>query len=198
MHGQRRRGGERGRPSTKEWFASASAGLQFGDYVTDEPSNSIWDFDAAFAMRATLEREIAPQLGVGVMFSYARQPLTYQSITRPSAGCDLCAADATVSLYGAYFRYGGGAGFHQLFEGAVGATRFGNFTDRAGQTLPPTSNTDFSFGVGAGVGYGFSGDWEVFVMQDAIYAIHERGSALQGGDRVARTLMSRLGLRVGF
>lgn len=198
--GQRRRGGGRGGggPSSREWFASASAGLQFGDYVTDESSNSIWDFDASFATRATIEREIAPGLGVGLMFSYARQPLTYQTITPSTTACRVCAADATVSSYGAYLRYGGGPGFHQLFEGFLGATRFGNFTDRSGQTLPPVSNTDISFGIGAGFGYGFGQDWEMFVMQDAINAIHERGSALQGGDRVARTLMTRLGIRVGF
>ena len=187
----RRAGGE------PRWFASAGAGFQWGDYVTDPGSGSTWDFDAGFTLRGTVEREVASRVALGIAFNYARLPLTYAS-SGAAGSCQACAADATVTSYGGLVRIGGGPAFHQVVEVFIGALRYGNFEQASPrQALPPTSNTDFAFGAGYGFGYSLASDWQVVLMQDALYSMHERSTVPQGG-RVARQYTTRLGLRVGF
>lgn len=184
---------------TPVWSASIGSGFQWGDYVVDQESASTWDFDAGFALRGTVEREVASRVAVGVAFTYARLPLTYASLGTGTTCAAQCAADATLTSYGGLVRIGGGPGFHQVIELFMGAVRYGNF-ERASprETLPPESNTDFAFGAGYGFGYSLASDWQVVLMQDATYAMHERSTLPQGGGRVARNYMTRLGLRVGF
>jgi hypothetical protein len=181
------------------WFASAGAGMQWGAYIVDDRSQSIWDFDAGFSLRGGIEREVAPRFTLGLAFNYARLPLNLRSTAQATTGCRSCAADATISSYGASMRYGGGLGFHQVIEGFVGAMRYGNFTPAAGgQGLAVTPNTDFAFGGGYGFAYGIAPDWQVQLIQDGLYAIHERSTLGLGGGRIVRHFNSRLAVRVGF
>jgi hypothetical protein len=180
------------------WFASISSGFQLGEYIVDDASSSIWDFDAGFMLRGTIEREVARHVYAGVAFTYARLPLTYSS-TAFSSPCSRCAADGTISSYGALVRVGGGPGFHQILELFIGALRYGNFEQKTPRgTLPPSSNTDFAFGAGYGFGYTLSRDWSVQLVQDATNALHERSTSQQAGGRLARHFATRLGVRVGF
>lgn len=185
-------GGERA------WFASASAGIQFGPLVLDDASSSRWDIDAAFSWRATVERAVSPGVTAGLAFSHARLPMTYVS-TAASSSCARCAADVTVSSYGGIVRVGPGSarGFHQVLEVFVGALRYGNFEQVSPRgRLAPASNTDFAFGAGYGFAYAIGNDYAVQLVQDAVNALHERST--QGGGRLARHLSTRLGVRVGF
>jgi hypothetical protein len=180
------------------WFASISTGFQLGEYIVDDASSSIWDFDAGFMLRSTIEREVARHVYAGLAFNYARLPLTYTS-TGGSGSCARCAADGTISSYGALVRLGGGPGFHQILELFIGALRYGNFEQQTPRgTLPPSSNTDFAFGAGYGFGYTLSRDWSVQLVQDATNALHERSTSQQAGGRLARHFATRLGVRVGF
>ena len=189
------RGPSRG---ASKWYASLGSGLAWGDYIVDDASNSTWDFDAGFALRGTLEREVATRVGVGLAFSYARLPLTYNSLGA-SSQCAPCAADATVSSYGGVIRMGGGPGFHQVIEVFVGALRYGNFEQHEPRgALAPKANTDFAFGAGYGFGYSLANDWQIVLVQDATNSLHERSTLPQGGGRVARHFTTRLGLRIGF
>ena len=202
---QRRRPGE-GRPreapqgaTTPRWFASAGPGMQWGPYIVDDASQSIWDFNAGFSLRGSIEREVAPLLAVGLAFNYARLPLDFERTAQVITGCRVCAADATVSSYGAVMRYGGGQGFHQVIEGFVGALRYGNFTLAAGgEGDPVITNTDFAFGGGFGFAYGIAPDWQVQLIQDGLYAVHERSTLGLGGGRIVRHFNTRLALRIGF
>lgn len=179
------------------WFVTAGTGVQWSGYLVDDASNSAWDFDAGFGLRAAVERQFSPQVAAGVAFNRARLPLTYTSFA--GGPCGRCAADATIASYGATARLGGGPGFHQVLELFVGAQRYGNFTQtQGGASLPPTSNTDFAFGAGVGFGYSVARDWQVLLIQDALNAIHERSTQAQAGGRVSRHFMTRLALRVGF
>lgn len=182
------------------WFASGGVGLNWGQvYIVDQATTSAWDFDAGFLLRGTIEREVAPRLAVGLAFSYSRLPLTYNALGATTGPCVRCAADATVSSWGALVRHGGGPGIHRIIEVFAGAIRYGNFTEAAtGTTLAPSSNTDFAFGAGYGFGVSISQDWQVTLVQDAAYAIHERSTLSQAGGRVSRHYSTRLGLRVGF
>jgi hypothetical protein len=182
-------------PDAPRWFATAGTGIQWGPYVVDDASTSAWDFDAAFSLRGSLEREVARYLAVGVTFNYARLPVTFNDFSG-SRSCVQCPGDATISSYGATVRYGGGAGFHQVIEGFLGALRYGNFALRDKDVS--IANTDFALGAGYGFGYTIARDWQVQFIQDGLYAVHERSTAGQGGGRFARHFNSRLSLRVGF
>ncbi|MBK8251011.1 MAG: hypothetical protein IPK85_26985 [Gemmatimonadetes bacterium] len=177
------------------WFATAGPGIHWGPYVVDDATGSTWDLDAAFSLRGSLEREVARFLAVGVAFNYARLPLNFNTFGGTS-GCSRCAADATISSYGATVRYGGGPGFHQVIEGFLGALRYGNFAVTGREV--DISNTDFAFGAGYGFGYTIAPDWQLQFVQDGLYAVHERSTSGQGGGRFARHFNSRLSLRVGF
>ena len=181
------------------WFASAWTGVQWGRlHVTDDASNSRWDFDAAFTMRGTLEREIRPRLALGVAWSQSRPPLTYQSLT--AGACGACAADATMTSYGLTVRYGGGRRFYQLYEAFVGVMNFRNFerVSPRGPLEPRRGSTDPALGLGVGVGYAIAEDWHVVLIQDNVTVMHERSVQPFAGGRFARSYATRLGLRVGF
>ena len=180
------------------WFGSAWGGFQFGGFVPDDASAATWDFDTNWQIRGTLEREVASRVAVGVAFSYARLPLTYASPSGSS--CSRCAADATVTTYGALARFGGGPGFHQVAEVFIGALRYDRFEQVSPRVeLPPSSgNTDFAFGLGYGFGYSLAEDWQVVLVQEYLNSLHERSTQVTGGGRLTQHYTTRLGLRIGF
>ncbi len=186
--------------TTPKWFASVGSGLQWGVYIVDDASGGTWDFDAGFAWRGTVERMVTDRMAVGVAFNYSRLPLTWSAIGNVPTSCTRCAADGTVTSYGAHLRYGGGPqAFHQVIEGFVGALRYGNFTRTDdGTPLEPSSNTDLAFGAGYGFGFTISRDWQLQLIQDALYSVHERSTQTLAGGRITRLYTTRLALRVGF
>lgn len=182
-----------------KWFATIGTGIQWGVFLVDDRSATSWDFDGGFALRGTLEREVAPQFSVGAGFNYARLPLTITTFPGAQVGCGRCAADATVTSYGATMRYatGRGGSFRQVVEGFAGALRYGNFSDTQGTNLG-IANTDFAFGAGYGFGFQLAPDWHLQLVQDGLYSVHERSELGQGGGRIVQHYTTRLTLRVGF
>lgn len=200
--GAQNRGGDSGGADrTPVWWGSVWGGFHFGDFIVDAPTSSDWDFDAGLILRATFERDVASQLALGISAAQSRLPLSYRSDPGGGGGCPArCNADATISSLAAFVRYGGGRGFHQVYELAAGATHYSNFRRTADEAPlePRSGNTDFSIAVGGGIGYGLSRDWQVVLIQDAQYGIHERPPDGVGGSRITRTYVTRLGLRVGW
>jgi hypothetical protein len=179
------------------WWGSLWTGIQIGDFIDDAPTSANWDFDGGLMFRLTLEREIVPRVSVGVAVNHARLPLSYTSV---ASGCTRCNADADVTSYGGIVRYGGGTGFHQVYEVTIGVTRYGNFERSSPKTpLPPSGgNTDFAFGAGAGFGYTLSRDWQINLIQDVQYGFHERPPEGAGGSRITRGYVTRIGMRIGW
>ncbi|MGQ0766336.1 MAG: hypothetical protein ACT4OZ_11795 [Gemmatimonadota bacterium] len=198
--GAQGRGGDSpGAERNSVWWGSVWGGFHFGDFIVDAPSSSEWDFDAGLNLRVSVERDLATPIAVGISAAQSRLPLSYTSGS--GGGCPTrCNADATISSFAAFVRYGGGRGFHQVYEFAVGATHYTNFRRTADDTRlePRNGNTDFSIAVGGGFGYGLSRDWQLVLIQDAQYGIHERPPDVVGGSRITRTYVTRLGLRVGW
>ncbi|MBC7897574.1 MAG: hypothetical protein H7066_19295 [Cytophagaceae bacterium] len=196
--GAQERGGVFPGVRTPVWFVSAGTGFQVSDYIVDDASASTWDFDAGFMLRGSIEREIRQGVAVGLVFNYARLPMLYSS-TAAGTTCTRCAADGTISSYGATVRLGGGPGLHQIVDLFLGAMRYGNFEQKSPRaTLSPSSNTDLAFGAGYGFGYSLSNDWALTFVQDAVYALHERSTSPQAGGRLARHFTTRIGVRVGL
>lgn len=196
--GAQERGGVFSGSRTPVWFASIGTGFLIPDIIDDDASSSTWDFDAGFTLRGTIEREVARGVALGVVFNYARLPMIYSS-TATTSTCTRCFGEGTISNYGAIARIGGGPGLHQIIDLFIGAIRYGNFEQKSPRTtLPPSSNTDFAFGAGYGLGYSLSTDWALTFVQDGLYAFHERSESPQAGSRLARHFNTRLGVRVGF
>lgn len=198
--GQDRRGPRRmGGFGGPEWWGSAWAGYQWSNPVGDPTTKSVWDFDSNWSMRLTAEREVAPRTTMGLVFNYARLPLTIaggQSATSCRTGC---LAEATMASYGLMARSGGGPGLHLVYEGFAGALRYSNFTLTRG-TAPEYAgmkNTDFTWSFGTGLGYGIGRDFELSAMFDYGTSVHEKSSDLFQ-QRTTRHYTTRVGLRVGL
>lgn len=184
------------------WFSTLGVGLHFGAFIVDDGSDATWDFDAGVAWRGTLERNVVSDISVGIAWQYARLPLSYRSLSQSGTCAVACAADATVGFLGLVGRSGGGGlGFQRLIEVSVGALRYGSFqgtTAGVGRLAPESGNTDFAMGFGGGFGYGITPDWQVMLVQDALYSIHERSLSPMGAGRITQHYSTRLGVRIGW
>ncbi len=193
------------------WGSLGIGFLQYGSYVRDGATQTVWDFGNGLQYRGALEKGIGRESSIGIAATYSRLPLTLYSTSTtavPSVGgtpipsfanCrDGCDAHATVSSLAATFHAGGGPGIHQVIEGSVGAVRYANFTrdGASGSTTFPT-NTDASLTVGYGVGYTMNRTVRFSLVQDASAILHER-TGLRGGERaLAQVYTTRLSVRVG-
>lgn len=188
------------REARHDWWFTGGMGVQVFGLVADPATASTWDFDAGVAYRLTVERQLSRQTAVGFAYSTSRTPLTYASTT--IASCAQCNAKAAVSSYGGFVRFAQGntRGLHQVFELLVGAVRFENFVrdDPKTDLQPGVANMDLAFGASYGLAYTAASDWQFFLMQDALNALHERPLESQGGGRLIRGYTTRIGARVGW
>ena len=109
------RGGDFGR-NEPNWWGSFAMGYQWSNAVSDPKTDALWNFDANWSMRASVEREVAPRTAVGLVWKYSRMPLSIRSVA-PSGVCRPCDAEATIASYGVTVRSGGGRGLHLVYEG---------------------------------------------------------------------------------
>lgn len=185
-----------------KWWMSLWGGYQWSDRVSDPGSESDWLFDQSWSTRLTAEREVVPGVSAGVAFNWTRMPLRLRS-TAPGGGCTGCEGEATIASYGLMLRSGAARArsFHLVSEGFLGAMRFTSFevegssptATRAGEI----ADTDFTYALGVGFGYGFTRDWQGIALFETANSIHER--APEGfAQRNARHYTTRVGLRVGF
>ena len=179
------------------WWASASGGYQWSNIVNDPQTKSVWNFDANWTVRGTLERVVAPQTTIGVAWTYARMPVGVQGVS--GGVCQPCLGDATISTYGLALRSGGGPALHLLYEGFIGATQYGHFSlEGAGATSFSTvKNTDFTWAFGGGFGYSMARDFALEVMYDYANSVHEKSGDLFQR-RTTRHYSLRTGVRVGL
>jgi len=167
--------------------------------VNDPGTSSVWRYDSNWALRLTAEREVAPNTAVGLVFNHARLPLAVVG-TNAAAGCNLGSrAEGTIASYGVMVRSGGGPAFHFAYEGFLGAMQFSNFTidGNSGTVTNETKNVDFAWGIGTGVGYSMSRDFQLLLLIEYATNVHERGEDIFQR-RTAQHYTTRLGVRVGL
>ena len=189
------------------FWVGASVGYLQLQGLADSQSNSIWNFSGALQYIASLEYSIGRGASVGVTGAYSRMPLVYESldgspifsvtqsetlVTRADAHADVTSLMATV-------HFGGGEGFHAVFDAALGATRFSAFrSDRGSVTLRPASDLDPAFTIASGVGYSTSPRTEFTLVQEYGNVFHQRGTLPNNVRTNAQQLTTRLGVRLGL
>jgi hypothetical protein len=183
-----------------------------GQGVNDGATQSAWDFGqrTSWQYRASLEKAIQNQSSIGIVATFVNVPFTYRSpaqcvncATGGTVGgvtCGSCAAHLDMVGLAAQFHAGGGAGFHQVLDAALGATAYRNLKrDEDGALLAPDKgNTDWSFDIGYGFGYGLSSSTEITLTQDYGLVLHESTGLPSGTSNTNTLRLTRLGIRFGF
>jgi hypothetical protein len=200
--GAQGRGGGRGYGSfgpEPTWWGDVSAGFQWSNLVGDPGTKSIWDFDANWALRLTLERRIAPRTTIGLGYTYARLPLLVRGNSTAAACRFPCPGDATIARYGVVAHAGGGPGLHLVYEGFLGAAQYSNFTvgGDGSALFADVKNTDLAWSISTGAGYGLANDLSLQAMFDYGSSLHEKASDLFQR-RTTQHYSIRFGLRVGL
>lgn len=182
----------------RAWTAGTIGLLQMGT-VHDGSTTSTWNFGDAVQWRLTLEKPLQGSSAIGVAATFARVPLTFESLA--SGGCGTCDADASVTQVMAMFHSGGGSiGFHQVIELSLGTTIFSSFRERdTGTRLPPDDpDFDFAFTLGYGFGYALSPNLQVQLVQDFGTSLHQH-TGLTGGESTTLPMyVTRIGVRYGL
>lgn len=176
------------------------AGIFNGNGINDGRTGSRWDFGqgTSWQYRASLEKAIQNQTAVGLTATYANIPITYSSTTVSPVSCLQCDASLDMVSLSLSFHAGGGTGFHQVLEGAAGATHFRNLKrDGGGELAPVEGNTDFSLTFGYGFGYSFNPAAKVYLVQDYGLVLHERDGLSNSDSNTLTTRQTRVGFRFG-
>ena len=191
------------------WWLSGGIGAFNGQGVNDGATQSVWDFGqkTSWQYRASLEKSIQNQSSIGIVGTFVHVPFTYSSATTGAGGgvvggvgCGSCAAHLDMMSLAAQFHSGGGVGFHQVLEASLGATAYRNLKrDSDGAALAPSNgNTDWSFDLGYGFGYGLSPNSEITLVQDYDLVLHESTGLPSGVSNTNTVRTIRLALRYGF
>lgn len=178
-------------------WISVGIGAFSANSVSDGGSQTTWDFGSATSpqYRASLEKAFSNGMSVGLAGTYVKAPLRHVTF----AGL---ARDAEVNVYslGLNFEAGSGSGFHQVYGGSIGMTRYDGFEATSdGAELPPTEAVNAISGTFSyGFGYAFSPRTSVVGVYDIGLVYHSREglSSDQRNTLVPRTF--RIGLRQGF
>jgi len=182
------------------YWVGLSYGYVSGTTMSDNATATVWQFGYTSQLRASIEKTVGSGMTLGASAGFSTAPLTYYSNSATLACGSPCQANADVSQFMAFFRGGGGPGFHALYSLEAGLTEFSKFRTRDDDAvLPPSSASyDFSFGFGGGVGYGFSATSEVFISQQWDLVLHHQDTALGTNTNAPRLSTFRGGFRVGF
>ena len=184
-------------------WASAGVGYAQMSAVSDGRTNADWGFGDGLQYRASLEYALGGGMGVGLVGSFARLPMTYAQGTVPD-GVGPLPAPGTYDAHGdvrslhAGFHSGGRLGFHQVIQVGVGVTSFANFRrDDTDAQIGPSSDTDFSFSLGYGFGYSLGARMSIYVVQDLSSNIHQKDGLPNDARRMTTQYTTRAGLRMG-
>jgi hypothetical protein len=190
---------------------SGGVGAFNGQGVNDGSTQTTWDFGqkTSWQYRGTIEKAIQNQSSIGIVGTYVHVPITYSYNSQyVPFGCAACSSGGPAQIpahldmmsLAAMFHAGGGVGFHQVLELAIGATAYRNLKrDTDGSPLPPTGgNIDGSFALGYGFGYGLSSNSEVTLTQDYGLVLHENKGLASGTSNTNTIRSTRIAFRYGF
>jgi hypothetical protein len=180
------------------YWVGLSYGYVSGTTISDQSTAATWEFGYTSQLQATIEKTVQRGWTIGASAGFATAPLTYVTNSFSSVCAGTCAARADVAQYMAFVRGGGGVGFHGLYALEAGMTEFSKFrtTEDGASLAPTTAKYDLSFGLGAGLGYGFSPVTDAYIQESTDLVLHPQGNG--AANSAPRMWTFRAGFRVGF
>ena len=176
-------------------WAGASVGITQGFTVLDGTTGSTWDFGSGIAFAGRVEHPTGSgAFAVGGQASFARLPVAYSS---SSFSGD---AKADIMELMALLRYGGGYGFHPVYELSGGVMRFSNFRSTGTSSVSISTNSDYDpkFSLGYGFGFGLSSNASLEVVQELGTILHQRTGLSASQSNYPRIYVTRLGGKIAF
>ncbi|HKP15879.1 MAG TPA: hypothetical protein VJT85_07440 [Gemmatimonadaceae bacterium] len=194
-HAQIIRGGRFGLRDPQYWV-SGTVGWQQGWTVFDGVTSSRWEVGDTQAYGGSIERMVANSVTVGVRANTAAPTVRYLSASSP----DLRVADTRVTQALGIVHVSAGRDFRSVFELGLGATFYSPFRERDTDSPlgPAKTDTDFTFNFVYGLGYSFSRNFHVDVVQDLGTSLHQKTGLTEGEDTSASIRGTRLVARYGF
>jgi len=177
-------------------WASAGVGLQQGWTVFDGSTGTRWEIGDSQTYFLGVDHAVAGGVSVGVRAGTASTSLRYLN-----RGTGIATdADGRVSQALGVVHITSGRPLHSVIELGAGATFYSSFKERGtGARLAPNStDTDFTFVLGYGIGYAFSRNFQLDVVQDLATALHQKTGLQAGDDSSARISVTRLVARVAL
>jgi hypothetical protein len=175
-------------------WGSAGVGLQQGWTVFDGSTGTRWDVGDSQTWFAGVEHALSGGVTVGVRASTAGTSLRY--LVRGTG--IVTDADARVSQALGVLHITSGRPLHSVIELGAGATFYSGFKEQGTGTelAPRSTDTDFTFVLGYGIGYAFSRTFQLDVVQDLATALHQKTGLEAGDNSSARISVTRLVARV--
>jgi hypothetical protein len=176
-------------------WAGASLGITQGFGLRDGSTGSTWQFGSGLEFAGRFEHPTGSgAFAFGVQGSFARLPLAYSSSTVSGE------AKADVKQLMAVLRYGGGYGFHPVYELAAGVIGFSNFRTTGATPVVISSSADYDpkFSLGYGFGFGLSSRSSVEIVQELGTILHQRTGLSASESNYPRVYVTRLGGKIAF
>ena len=177
-------------------WVSATYGWQEGWTVFDGRTGSRWDLGDTQLYGGSIERVVSSGVTVGVR-AHTSQPSVRYIGTGASTATE---ADMRVTHALGVVHVTSGRQLRSVFELGLGATIYSDFRERVTGARLGTESTDadFAFVFVYGLGYSFSRNFQVDVVQDLGTSLHQKTGLTAGEDRSARISTTRLVARYGF
>lgn len=176
-------------------WAGLSIGITQGFGIRDGSTGSTWDFGSGLEYAARFEHPTGSgQFAIGVQASYARLPVGYSSTTFSGD------AKADVKQLMAVLRYGGGYGFHPVYELSGGIIGFSDFRSTGSSPVKVSTSADYDakFSLGYGFGFGLSPTTSIEVVQELGTVLHQRTGLAASQSSYPRIYVTRIGGKVAF
>ena len=189
------RGGRFGLRDPQTWV-SATYGWQEGWTVFDGQSGSRWDLSDTQLYGGSIERAVSSGITVGVRAHTAQPSVRYIGTGAVAA----TQADLRVTQALGIVHVTTGRQLRSVFELGLGATIYSDFRERGTDLRLGAESTDadFAFAFVYGLGYSFSRNFQVDVVQDLGTSVHQKTGLAAGEDRSARVRSTRLVARYGI
>jgi hypothetical protein len=189
------RGGRLTLRDPQTWL-SATVGWQEGWRVFDGRTASRWDIGDTQQFGASVERAVSHGITLGVRANTSQPSVNYSTTSGvpPTAQADTRITQALGVVHVTT-----GRDIRSVFELGLGATIYSDFRERGtGARLGPASDADFTFVFVYGLGYSFSRNFHVDVVQDLGTALHQKAGLSAGEDTSIRISSTRLVARLGL
>ena len=177
-------------------WVTATVGWQEGWRVNDGRTSSRWDLGDTQLYGASIEHAVASGITLGVRATTSQPSVNYTSTTAPAVS----QADTRITQALGVVHVTTGRQLRSVFELGLGATIYSDFRERGTDLRlgPANTDSDFTFVFVYGLGYSFTRNFHVDVVQDLGTSLHQKTGLAAGEDTSARISSTRLVARYGF